>query len=180
MPGLLARMSVSFWRELSFTPAALPAYPPCNEIWWMLGKTCRTNLVVFPFELQHKRTHVNSGNMPNVWLSDTGWPKNHSSVPSGDRDLSSPLLSCIQNGSRVHPTSYSVGTRGSLPWGGAAAMLNWPRTSISPQGKESFEPHLHFLICLWHRNNLPVFHLYMTLPVFWYTVGGYQSRNHKL
>jgi hypothetical protein len=38
-------------------------------------------------------------------------------VPVGFKDY---LLSSVRNGSGVHPTSYAMGTRGSLPGGKAA------------------------------------------------------------
>jgi hypothetical protein len=36
----------------------------------------------------------------------------------------------VQNGSRAHPASYPMGTRGSLPGGKAAGAWSWPLTSI--------------------------------------------------
>jgi hypothetical protein len=36
----------------------------------------------------------------------------------------------VQNGSGVHPASYTMGTRGSFPGGKAAGVWSWPFTSI--------------------------------------------------
>jgi hypothetical protein len=35
----------------------------------------------------------------------------------------------VENGSRTHPASYSMGTRGSFPGGKAAGVWNWPPPS---------------------------------------------------
>jgi hypothetical protein len=47
--------------------------------------------------------------------------------PAGAGNFS---LRHVQNGSRTHPASYPMGTRGSFPGGKAAGSWSWPLTSI--------------------------------------------------
>jgi hypothetical protein len=48
-----------------------------------------------------------------------------------------------QTGSRTHPASYPMGTRGSYPGRKPAGTLTWPLTSIKCRSQECVELHLH-------------------------------------
>jgi hypothetical protein len=49
-------------------------------------------------------------------------------VPAGAGNFSP--HHCIQTGSRAHPASYPMGTRGSFPGGKVAGAWRWLLTSI--------------------------------------------------
>jgi hypothetical protein len=49
----------------------------------------------------------------------------------------------VQNGSRAHPPSYPMCTRGSYPGRKAAGAWSWPLTSIWCRGQECVELYLH-------------------------------------
>jgi hypothetical protein len=61
--------------------------------------------------------------------------------PSGAGNFS--LHHRVQNGSGALPTSYPMGTRGSLPGGNAAGAWSWPLTFIYCRGQDCVELYLH-------------------------------------